>query len=84
MSGIAIFDLDRTLTKRGCFTPFIFYVAKKRPSRFLFLPHIFFAVIANALGFYERDDVKLLMWRKVVGGLHHKDAEDMGKTFVQT
>jgi len=84
MSGIAIFDLDRTLTKRGCFTSFIFYAARSRPRRFLSLPHIFFAVIANALGFYERDNVKLLMWRKVVGGLHHKDAEDMGKTFVQT
>ena len=82
MSGIAIFDLDRTLTKRGCFTAFIFYAARKRPRRFLSLPHIFFAVIAHALGFYERDDVKLLMWRKVVGGLPHEIAVAMGKTFT--
>jgi len=83
MTGVAIFDLDRTMTSRGCFTPFILYVAKKLPTRFLSLPLITFALTANVLGFYGRDDVKSLMWREVVGGLSREQAEALGNIFGQ-
>jgi phosphatidylglycerophosphatase C len=81
MSKAVIFDLDRTLTRRGCFTPFIFHVAKTQPRRFLSLPRIFLAVICNILGFYTKDKIKLLMWRKVVSGLPRKKLEDIGAAF---
>jgi len=84
MPGIAIFDLDRTMTSRGCFTPFILYVAKKYPSRFLSVPHIAVAAAANIFGFCQRDEVKLLMWRRVIGGISRGEIESLGATFSQT
>ena len=82
MSGIAIFDLDRTLTRRGCFTPFILYVAIRRPRRFLSFHRIILAALFNIVGLYRRDDIKLLMWREVVGGLSREEAETLGNTFA--
>jgi phosphatidylglycerophosphatase C len=83
MSGIAIFDLDRTLTRRGCFTPFILYVAIRRPRRFLSFHRIILAALFNIVGLYRRDDIKLLMWRSVVGGLSREEAETLGNTFAR-
>ena len=83
MSGIAIFDLDRTLTKRSCFTPFILYVAIRRPRRLLSFHRIILAAICNIVGLYKRDDIKLLMWREVLGGLPREEAEDLGNTFAK-
>jgi phosphatidylglycerophosphatase C len=81
VSGTAIFDLDRTLTLRGCFTPFALYAAKKHPRRFISLPSILLAASANSLGFYQRDDLKLLIWRKVIGGLDRAQIEALGTEF---
>jgi phosphatidylglycerophosphatase C len=83
MSGIAIFDLDRTLTKRGCFTPFIFYVARRSPRRFLSFHRILVAAVCNVVGFYRRDEIKLLMWREVVGGLPREEVETLGNSFAK-
>jgi HAD superfamily hydrolase (TIGR01490 family) len=84
MSGIAIFDLDRTLTKRGCFTPFILYVAIRRPGRFLSFHRIILAALFNIVGLYRRDDIKLLMWREVLGGLPREEAKTLGNSFAKT
>ena len=84
MSGIAIFDLDRTLTVRGCFTPFALYVARKHLSRFRWLPSILLTAAGSSLGFCQRDDVKLLIWRKVLGGLPREEAEAIGAEFGNT
>ena len=84
MSGIAIFDLDRTLTKRGCFTPFILYVAIRRPRRFLSFHRIILAALFNIVGLYRRDDIKLLMWREVLGGLPREEAKTLGNSFAKT
>jgi phosphatidylglycerophosphatase C len=84
MSDTAIFDLDKTLTVRGCFTPFALYVAKKIPSRFIPLPSILLAASANYLGFYQRDDLKLLIWRKVIGGLDRARIEALGSEFGES
>ena len=84
MSGTAIFDLDKTLTVRSCFTPFALYVAKQSPIRFISLPSILLAASANSLGFYERDNLKLLIWRKVIGGLDRTRIEALGTEFGET
>ena len=84
MSGIAIFDLDRTLTRRGCFTPFILYVAIRRPRRFLSFHRIILAALFNIVGLYRRDDIKLLMWREVLGGLPREEAKTLGNSFTKT
>ena len=83
MSGVAIFDLDRTLTRRGCFTPFILYIAIRRPRRFLSFHRILFAVLCSVVGFYQRDVIKLVMWREVLKGLPREEAETLGNTFAR-
>ena len=83
MPGIAIFDLDRTLTKRGCFTPFILYVAIRRPHRLLSFHRIILAALCNIVGVYQRGDIKLLMWREVLGGLPREEAESLGNSFAK-
>ena len=83
MSGIAIFDLDRTLTRRSCFTPFILYVAIRRPRRLLSCHRIILAALSNIIGLYRRDDIKLLMWREVLRGLTREEAEALGNTFAK-
>jgi phosphatidylglycerophosphatase C len=81
VSGTAIFDLDKTLTVRGCFTPFALFAAKKHPSSFISLPSILLAASASYFGFYQRDEVKLLIWRKVFGGLSREKIEALGTEF---
>ena len=83
MSDIAIFDLDQTLTKRGCFTPFILYVAIRRPRRFLSFHRILLAAVCTVVGFYRRDEIKLLMWREVLEGLPREEAETLGNSFAK-
>jgi len=83
MPGIAIFDLDRTLTKRGCFTPFILYVAIRRPHRLLSFHRIILAALCNIVGVYQRGDIKLLMWREVLGGLDREEVETLGNSFAK-
>ena len=84
MSGTAIFDLDKTLTVRGCFTPFALYAACRHPQRFFSLPGILLAAAGNPLGFYQRDDIKLLIWRKVLGDLPRARIEALGTEFGET
>jgi phosphatidylglycerophosphatase C len=84
VSGTAIFDLDRTLTVRGCFTPFALFAAKQNPSSFISLPSILLAATASSFGFYQRDDLKLLIWRKALGGLSRTRIEALGTEFGET
>ena len=39
MSDLAVYDMDRTVTKRATYTPFLLHCAMRRaPWRLLFLP----------------------------------------------
>jgi phosphatidylglycerophosphatase C len=38
MKKYAIYDMDRTLTKRATFAPFLFFAARRAPLRLLMLP----------------------------------------------
>lgn len=81
--GVAIFDLDKTLTVRSSYTPFILFVARQRPLRFLYAPRLLFLGLMMLLGLRHRDDVKAEMWRAVLGGLDRADTEAMGAAFAK-
>lgn len=81
--GVAIFDLDKTLTVRSSYTPFILFVARRRPLRFLHAPRLLFLGLMLLLGLRQRDDVKAEMWRAVLGGLDRADTEAMGAAFAE-
>ncbi len=65
---IAIFDMDRTLTRRGTFTPFLIFVASRRQSwRFLLLPLFLLAMLGYVLRLIDRKGLKELGFRLLIG-----------------
>lgn len=59
---IAIFDLDRTITDRGSYTPFLIFASSRLfPWRLLGAPLTPFAMIAYKAGFISRKRLKELM-----------------------
>jgi HAD superfamily hydrolase (TIGR01490 family) len=71
MSGLAVYDMDRTVTRRATYTPFLLHCALKRaPWRLLFLPAVLLSMIAYCLRLIDRAKLKeinqhLLLGRKV-------------------
>lgn len=58
MSGAVVFDLDRTLTKRGTWSRFISFANSGRPGALLGAPLIAVQAIAYKLGWATRTSVK--------------------------
>jgi phosphatidylglycerophosphatase C len=57
--NIAIYDLDKTITRRPTFTRFLlFYARHKNPLRLLALPIWVLALVGYRLGFYPRKPLK--------------------------
>jgi HAD superfamily hydrolase (TIGR01490 family) len=71
MSGLAIYDMDRTVTQRPTYTPFLLHCAWKRaPWRLLFLPLVILSMLAYVTGLIDRAKLKeinhhLLLGRKI-------------------
>lgn len=69
--NIAIYDLDKTITRTPTFTRFLLYFARRRsPFRLVGLPLWIFALIGYRLGLYKRKSLKqfgiaLFMGRKI-------------------
>ena len=58
MPGTAIFDMDRTLTRTGTWSRYMFSVNKKRPMFYLRLPLLAVHAIAYKIGLRSRQSVK--------------------------
>ena len=58
MPGTAIFDMDRTLTRSGTWSRYMFLVNKNRPLFYLRLPLLALHAVAYKLGFFSRLSVK--------------------------
>lgn len=65
---IAIYDLDRTLTRRATYTPFLLFIARRiAPWRLLFLPVWVGMMIGHKLGLYGRAGLKQAGFALFVG-----------------
>ena len=67
-SVIAVFDLDRTITQFGTYTPFLFSVARRRPLRLLLAVPLAIAALAYKLGMISRKRLKEHMLCAVLCG----------------
>jgi HAD superfamily hydrolase (TIGR01490 family) len=71
MKKIAIFDMDRTLTRTGTYTPFLVFAATRlAPWRLALLPVFLFSMLGYPLGFLDRKAIKqwgfgLLIGRRI-------------------
>lgn len=73
MQRIAIYDMDKTITRRATFGPFLFYAALRyRPWRILMAPALVVTVIAYGLTLLNRAQLKeinlgLMLGRRIEG-----------------
>ena len=67
-SGLAIYDMDRTVTRRGTYTPFLIYAARRlSPWRLLLAPVVIVLMLAYVAGLIDRGRLKELNYRLLIG-----------------
>jgi HAD superfamily hydrolase (TIGR01490 family) len=68
MREIAIFDMDRTITKHGTYTAFLLFAATRRQRwRLLLAPLLILALASAGLGFLSRKTYKQTGFRLMIG-----------------
>lgn len=80
---IAIYDLDRTLTRRATFTPFLLFAARQvAPWRLVLAPIWICAMLAYRLGAMSRARLKLFGMRLLVGRRARSELAALGSQFA--
>jgi HAD superfamily hydrolase (TIGR01490 family) len=84
MSGLAIYDMDRTVTKRPTYTPFLLHCAWKRaPWRLMFLPVVIFLMLAYVARLIDRAKVKEINHHLLLGmRIHPSDLKPLVDSFA--
>ena len=84
MSDLAIYDLDRTVTRRATYTPFLIHCALRRaPWRLLLLPLVAVSVLAYGLKIIDRGKLKEINHRLLLGRwIHPKDLKPLVDSFA--
>ena len=68
MTDLAIYDLDRTLTRHATYTPFLLHCALRRaPWRLLLIPFVILSMMAYALKLIDRGRLKEINHRLLLG-----------------
>ena len=72
---LSVFDLDRTLTIHGTWSPFLLFAARRRsPWRLIFVPLVVALMAAYKAGVLTRKQLKQAMHRLMLGGAVDLDA----------
>ncbi len=79
----AIFDLDRTITRRATYTPFLLSVARRRPGTFRHLFAIATAALCYKLGLTSRKRLKEVMLGAVLAGASRPEVAEFAAAFVE-
>jgi HAD superfamily hydrolase (TIGR01490 family) len=84
MSGLAIYDMDRTVTKRPTYTPFLLHCAWKRaPWRLMFLPVVIFLMLAYVARLIDRAKLKEINHHLLLGmRIHPSDLKPLVDSFA--
>lgn len=82
MRDLAIYDMDRTVTRRATYTPFLLHCAVRRaPWRLLLLPFVIASMAAYVLKLIDRGRLKEINHRLLLG--HNRHASEL-KPLVQS
>ncbi len=74
MTELAIYDMDRTITRTGTFTPFMIHAAMRlAPWRLIFVPLAAMVMLAYVCKLIERKRVKELNQAMLIGRRIHAD-----------
>ena len=72
MTDFAIYDMDRTVTRRATYTPFLLHCALRRaPWRLLFLPFVIVSMLAYVLKLIDRGRLKEINHHLLLGHERH-------------
>jgi HAD superfamily hydrolase (TIGR01490 family) len=84
VSDLAIYDMDRTVTRRATYTPFLLHCAIRRaPWRLLFLPVVLLSMLAYAARLIDRSRLKEINHRLLLGGrVHPGELEPLVDSFA--
>lgn len=84
MNDLAIYDMDRTVTRRATYTPFLLHCALRRaPWRLLFLPFALLSMFAYVTRLIDRAKLKEINHRLLIGGrIHAKDLKPLADRFA--
>jgi HAD superfamily hydrolase (TIGR01490 family) len=84
MSDLAVYDMDRTVTRHATYTPFLLHCAVKRaPWRLLFLPLVIGSMLAYVARLIDRAKLKEINHRLLLGGaIHPRDLRPLVESFA--
>jgi len=84
MSDLAVYDMDRTVTRRATYTPFLLHCAARHaPWRLLFLPLVVSSMLAYVLRLIDRARLKEINHRLLLGAkIHPRDLKPLVESFA--
>ena len=84
MSDLAIYDLDRTVTRRATYTPFLIHCATRRsPWRLLLLPFVALSMLAYVARLIDRGRLKEINHALLIGSAHPADLKPLVDGFAE-
>jgi HAD superfamily hydrolase (TIGR01490 family) len=84
MSDLAIYDMDRTVTRRATYTPFLLHCAARRaPWRLMFLPLVILSMLAYAARLIDRGRLKEINHRLLLGHVHPRELKPLVDSFAE-
>jgi len=84
MSDLAVYDMDRTVTRRATYTPFLLHCALRRaPWRLLFLPLVAGSMLAYLARLIDRARLKEISHHLLLGrAIHPRDLKLLVDSFA--
>ena len=85
MSDLAIYDMDRTVTRRATYTPFLLHCAWRRaPWRLVLLPFVLASMLAYVARLIDRGELKEINHRLLLGGrVHPTELSPLVESFAE-
>jgi HAD superfamily hydrolase (TIGR01490 family) len=85
MTDLAVYDLDRTITRRATYTPFLIHCALRRQQwRLLFVPIVLVAMLAYGFGLFDRSRLKEICQRLLIGHkVHARELKPLVEGFAE-
>jgi HAD superfamily hydrolase (TIGR01490 family) len=84
MTDLAVYDMDRTITRRPTYTPFLLHCATRRaPWRLLFLPLVTLSMLAYVARLIDRARLKEINHHLLIGRtIHPRDLKPLVESFA--
>ena len=86
MTDLAVYDMDRTITRRPTYTPFLLHCATRRaPWRLLFLPLVTLSMLAYVARLIDRARLKEINHHLLLGrAVHPRDLKPLVESFADS